>query len=54
MRHSEKFRDLRTSLKSLATTVVGSFSFQTDILKDTCRLRILGSGLRGAKSQSYC
>lgn len=39
MRHNEKFRDIRTST-SLVTTVLGSFSFLTDILKATCRLRI--------------
>lgn len=41
MRHNGKFRDIRTPFKSLATTLLGSFSFQTDILKVACRLRIL-------------
>lgn len=41
MRHNGKLRDIRASFKSLAITVLGGFSFQTDILKVTCRLRIL-------------
>lgn len=54
MRHNGKFRDIRTSFKFLAPTVLGSFSFQTDTLKVTSRLRILeDQGLRGQQGSAY-